>query len=71
VSRIAAHIDRPLDEDGLRRVCDRVFSHSSATFRKGQIGDWRNHFSPAQVELFKERAGDSLLRMKYESDFNW
>jgi hypothetical protein len=71
VAAIAAHIDRPLDEAALRRVCDRVFSTSSATFRKGQIGDWRNHFTAEQVELFKHQAGDQLIRLGYESGFDW
>jgi sulfotransferase 6B1 len=71
VAAIAEHIERPLDEARLAEVCDRVFAPSSATFRKGQIGDWRNHLTPAQIELFRETAGEHLVRLGYESSLEW
>lgn len=71
VAAIAEHVERPLDEDRLAEVCDRVFAPSSATFRKGQIGDWRNHLTPEHVELFRETAGEHLVRLGYESSLEW
>ena len=71
VANIASHVDRPLDDAALHRVCARVFSPGSATFRKGQIGDWRNHFTPEQVELFKAHAATQLIRLGYESSEDW
>jgi hypothetical protein len=71
VSAIAEHIDRPLDSAKLDRVCDRVFSSGSATFRKGQIGDWRNHLTAEQVDLFKGEANEYLIRLGYEDSRDW
>jgi hypothetical protein len=34
--------------------------------RRGEVGDWRNHFSPADEELFRELAGDEFEAVGYE-----
>ncbi len=39
--------------------------------RKGQSGDWRNHFSPALTEYCKAHAGGVLTALGYENDMNW
>jgi len=39
--------------------------------RKGQAGDWKNHFSKEAAEIFCKRYGDVLIRAGYESDTNW
>lgn len=36
-------------------------------YRKGIAGDWRNHFSPADAELFAEQAGALLVELGYET----
>jgi hypothetical protein len=43
----------------------------SGTFRKGQPGNWREHFTPGNVAVFKEYTGDLLPRLGYEHDQNW
>lgn len=43
----------------------------SGTFRKGKPGNWREYFTQANKALFKENAGDILLRMGYESSNDW
>lgn len=43
----------------------------SGTFRKGQPGNWKEYFTPANKALFKELAGDLLIRLGYESDQDW
>jgi len=43
----------------------------SGTFRKGQPGNWREHFTEANKALFKESAGDILIRLGYEKDNDW
>lgn len=39
--------------------------------RKGQAGDWKNHFSKEAAEIFCERCGDVLILAGYESDTAW
>jgi len=43
----------------------------SGTFRKGQPGSWREHFTEANKAVFKEQAGDLLIRLGYEKDYRW
>ena len=71
VSDIAAHIERPLSGAALQAVCDKVFAPTSATFRKGQIADWKNHLTDEQVERFRIELGDQLIRLGYENSLHW
>ena len=43
----------------------------SGTFRKGQPGSWREHFTEANKAVFKQQAGDLLIRLGYEKDHDW
>lgn len=40
-------------------------------YRKGVAGDWRNHFTPRITAAFKERYGDLLVQLGYETDLDW
>jgi hypothetical protein len=42
-----------------------------SVIRKGQVGDWKNHFTPEIKELFKRKIGQFLIELSYESDLNW
>jgi len=44
---------------------------ASSFFRKGIVGDWRNHFSKENIRIFKEIAGKTLIVAGYEKDNNW
>ncbi|MDX2224000.1 MAG: sulfotransferase domain-containing protein [Rhodospirillaceae bacterium] len=39
--------------------------------RKGIVGDWRTHFSPAVRRAFHDQVGDLLLAAGFESDPDW
>jgi hypothetical protein len=39
--------------------------------RKGQAGDWRNHFTPEIKEVYKKAIGQFLIDFSYEADFSW
>ncbi len=39
------------------RLSERLFSSASPTFRKGQIGSWRESFDPELEALFEREAG--------------
>lgn len=43
----------------------------SGTFRKGQPGNWREHFTDANKTRFKEITGDLLIRLGYEDGDDW
>lgn len=40
-------------------------------YRKGQAGDWANHFKPRHVAAFKERYNALLLQLGYEGHADW
>jgi len=43
----------------------------SPTFRSGKVGSWRARFSPDNTRLFKQVAGDLLVRLGYERNLDW
>ena len=43
----------------------------SSTFRKGKSGGWKEYFSDKNKKLFKEVAGDLLIRLGYEVNNDW
>lgn len=45
--------------------------NSSSFLRKGVQGDWKNHFSEKDKDLFKKYAGQTLIELGYEENFNW
>jgi Sulfotransferase domain len=40
-------------------------------YRKGIVGEWRSQLEPQDKVLFKELAGDLLVRLGYESTSGW
>jgi hypothetical protein len=43
----------------------------SPTFRSGKTGEWKKYFTDEHKRIFKEVAGDLLIRLGYEKDKNW
>jgi sulfotransferase 6B1 len=43
----------------------------SHTFRSGRTGGWREHFTGEHKRLFKEVAGDLLIKLGYEKNMDW
>ena len=48
-----------------------IAPHKSGTFRKGQPGNWREHFTDGNKARFKGVAGDLLVRLGYEASDEW
>jgi hypothetical protein len=42
-----------------------------AEWRKGVVGDWRNHFTDENKHDFKAIAGSLLIELGYERDMDW
>ncbi len=43
----------------------------SPTFRSGKTGEWKKYFTDEHKKIFKEVAGDLLVKLGYEKDNNW
>lgn len=50
---------------------DRGNEDRKRFYRKGVAGDWKNHFTEEDKQVFKEVAGDMLIRLGYEKDMSW
>ncbi len=61
-------IDRP---QAVSILSTAVAPQKSGTFRKGQPGNWKEYFTPANKILFKEMAGDLLIHLGYEKENDW
>ena len=67
IRKVLAHCSRPTDDALVDKIAGKVFSENSATFRKGAIGDWRNHFTDEQAARFAELAGPLLGKYGYDA----
>jgi hypothetical protein len=43
----------------------------SPTFRSGKTGEWKKYFTEEHTKLFKDVAGDLLVKLGYEKDNDW
>jgi hypothetical protein len=43
----------------------------SPTFRSGKTGEWKKYFTDEHKKLFKDVAGDLLIKLGFEEDSNW
>jgi len=43
----------------------------SPTFRSGKTGEWKKHFTADHKKIFKDVAGDLLVRLGYEKNNEW
>lgn len=77
---LAAILDHALDRGfslsverdwALELLARAIDPARSPTFRRGQAGAWREHFTPEIKTLFKQISGDLLQRLGYETDANW
>lgn len=70
IMNIAKHIEVEITEEKAKVIADDMFGNTFL-FRKGQIGSWKEDFKPKHVEQFKKIAGQLLIDLGYEKDFNW
>jgi hypothetical protein len=50
---------------------ERGQEDTSSFYRKGVAGDWKNYFTERDKEIYKEEAGELLIRLGYERDLDW
>lgn len=47
------------------------FSNFQSTFHQGQIGSWKRVFKQVHKNAFKEKLGEALIDLGYETDLCW
>ena len=55
----------------VKMVEQNIIPEKSPTFRSGKTGEWQKYYKEVHKQLFKEVAGDVLIRLGYEKDMNW
>jgi hypothetical protein len=58
-------------EKALAILIETIQPKKSRTFRSGKTGGWKNHFTDEHKKLFKDVAGDLVVRLGYEKNNNW
>jgi len=58
-------------EKALPILVEAIQPKKSHTFRSGKTGGWAQHFTAEHKKLFKDVAGDLLVRLGYEKNNDW
>lgn len=64
LENVVQHLGIRHDPGDVEGVADGLFG-GTTTFRKGSIGNWRNHFSAEHKRVFEELAGQLLIDLGY------
>jgi hypothetical protein len=70
VERVASHLGVEVEQRTMEVVEEELFG-VGRTFRKGQIGSWREEFSEEHTRTIREVAGPMLVELGYEADREW
>ncbi len=68
LTRVPLHTPRELILDSLE---SSINPSRSPTFRSGKTGEWKKYFTEEHKKIFKDAAGNLLIRLGYEKDNNW
>jgi len=58
-------------EKALAILVQAIQPKKSRTFRSGKTGGWKEHFTEEHKKLFKDVAGDLVVRLGYEKSNDW
>jgi len=58
-------------EQALSILIEAIQPKKSHTFRSGKTGGWKEHFTEEHKSLFKDVAGDLVMRLGYEDGNDW
>jgi len=70
VERTGYEIPTPR-EKALSILVNAIQPKKSRTFRSGKTGGWKEHFTEEHKKLFKDVAGDLVVRLGYERNNDW
>ena len=83
LTQIAEHFDLNYSKNVINAIVEstafsklsqgrsRGVENQKSFFRKGESGDWRNHFTDSISKCYKEKVGQFLIDFGYEKDLNW
>ncbi len=57
--------------EAIKLLAQGIDPQRSPTFRSGKVGGWKTAFNPENKDLFKEIAGNLLIRLGYEKNLDW
>lgn len=58
-------------EKALDLLEESINPANSPTFRSGKTGEWKKYFNDEHKRIFKEIAGELLIKLGYEKDLDW
>ena len=68
----AARSSSPVDVDAcVQSMSAHIAPHKSHTFRSGKKAGWQREFTPVHRQRFAEVAGQLLIELGYEPNFDW
>jgi sulfotransferase 6B1 len=70
VERVTRHLGVSVNEETVPSIEEDLFG-LGRTFRKGQIGGWREEFSEEHARAAREIAGPLLVELGYEAGPEW
>jgi hypothetical protein len=65
------NLDRTRDIEGRADLIIPGAEPTIPFIRKGTSGQWKEFLSSAQIDVVKEKYGELLLRLGYETNFDW
>ena len=68
LARVPLHTSRQLILESLESAINPT---KSPTFRSGKTGEWKKYFTNEHKKIFKESAGDLLIRLGFETNLDW
>jgi sulfotransferase 6B1 len=68
LARVPLQVDRSLLFESLETS---INPGKSPTFRSGKTGEWKKHFTDEHKKIFKDVAGDLLIKLGFETDKDW
>lgn len=68
LARVPLHASRQLIFDSLGAS---INPSKSPTFRSGKTGEWKKYFTEEHKRIFKDCAGDLLVKLGHEKNNNW
>ncbi|MEX1247015.1 MAG: sulfotransferase domain-containing protein [Anaerolineales bacterium] len=77
LSRILDHLaargfqPQPPRRKAVAMLAGAIAPRASGTFRRGQPGEWRQHFTAENKRVFRSATGDLLQRLGYEDNDQW